>query len=57
MEDVINGESLFDHRQHAGQGSPIDALVSIVRDEDDDEGRGRDRGDDDRGRGRNRDDD
>ena len=57
MEDVINGESLFDHRQHAGQGSTIDALVSIVRDEDDDEGRGRDRGDDDRGRGRNRDDD
>ena len=57
MEDVINGESLFDHRQHAGQGSPIDALVSIVRDEDDDEGRGRDRDDDDRGRGRNRDDD
>ena len=56
LEDVVNGETLFDHRQHAGQTTPIDSLVAIVREDDDDRGRGRDRDDDDdRGRGRDRD--
>ena len=47
LEDVVNGETLFDHRQHAGMGTTIDALVAIVRADDDDRGRGRGtRGDD-----------
>ena len=50
LEDVVNGETLFDHRQHAGQGSPLDSLVAIAPVDEDDR-------DDDRGRGRDRDDD
>jgi hypothetical protein len=58
LEDVVNGETLFDHRQHAGETTPIDSLVAIVRGDEDDRGRGRNRDDDDdrgRGRGRGRD--
>jgi len=40
VADVVDDETLFAHRQHAGQGSPIDQLIAIspVDDDDDDEG-------------------
>jgi len=38
LEDVVNGESLFDHRQHAGQTSPIDQLVAFAPVNEDDDG-------------------
>jgi len=36
---VVDDETLFAHRQHAGQSSPIDQLIAIspVDDDDDDE--------------------
>lgn len=42
-EELVNGESLFVNRQHAGQTSPVDQLVSIAPvDDDDDDGDGDD---------------
>ncbi|MBA2359705.1 MAG: DUF839 domain-containing protein [Actinobacteria bacterium] len=35
LEEVVNGETLFDHRQHAGQGSALDQLVAIAPKDDD----------------------
>ncbi len=39
VADVVDDETLFAHRQHAGQSSPIDQLVAIspVEDEDDED--------------------
>jgi len=39
LEGLVDGETLFAHRQHAGQFSPIDQLVAIspVGDDDDDD--------------------
>lgn len=44
LEGEVNGESLFDNRQHAGQTSPLDQLVSFspVDDDNDDDDRGND---------------
>ena len=41
---VVDDETLFAHRQHAGLGSPLDQLVAIspVDDDDDDDREGRD---------------
>ena len=44
---LVNDETLFDHRQHAGQESPIDQLVAIAPNDDEN--------DNDRGNGRGRD--
>lgn len=33
LEDLVNGESLFVDRQHAGQGTTLDQLVSIAPEE------------------------
>jgi len=38
LEGLVDGETLFGHRQHAGQTSPIDQLVAISPVDDDDEG-------------------
>jgi len=37
LEGLVDGETLFAHRQHAGQGSPIDQLVAISPVDDDDD--------------------
>ena len=46
VRELVNGETLFVNRQHAGQSSPVDQAVAIapVEDErdDDDDGRGDD---------------
>jgi len=44
VADVVDDETLFAHRQHAGQSSPIDQLVAIspVEDEDDEDDDDRD---------------
>jgi len=37
VANTVGGETLFAHRQHAGQGSPIDQLVAISPDDDEDD--------------------
>lgn len=47
FEALVNDESLFVNRQHAGQNSPVDQFVSIAPLDDDEEDDGEDEGEDD----------